>query len=603
MGQLSIHSGKDEWRDVRTLDDFEFRTQVVRRWLNSLYESIRTVDQKHPVTAEFYSVPMDGIDLPNALGKLELANFGYFSPPDEDFYRFPQVAKFMDQRIRGKGLNVGEFGVKTHPAWRDSGDYIAARSEAYEQAYFLAIAHYAFALGASKIQNWCWKYPSDLPFEWGINYPNQLIARDVRAFYRNSGLFFRRLRPRYEPSDTLLLIPGENRKGGQGFQVLEGVGNSIQLLIDARVSFTTLGDEFLDQMPAEVRTVFYPLPYCPDDKTVERLLTFVQRGGQLYVSGDISYDSLRRRTRAERLKTLCGVEFVRERYPNIDFQNSALDLKGSNAGWPDYVGAHGIVTRLAGARTLIASDDGAPVVTEFALGQGRVIFSADPIELHGDPRHQPYAHAFYRALCDNFHVTGEPVEPAAAPVHVFRVPSQDDRATIILVNTSRTDVLRDLRVPSKGREVSLTLGPRLSGAVVEDNEGSLHAVENSGDVRVNQHLLVGSDLHCMVISMTTRPLGTSAAWLVLPMGVGRLTVAGAERWRQPLALVGEIADGRWRQFEQFSPARDGSLLVLPITADRTLSMVILCDADQQSGAVSQIESWVKHPWEADAWSG
>ena len=125
------------------------------------------------------------------------------------------MCKFLDQRVRGKGLNVGEFGVKTHPAWQDSGDYIAARSEAYEKAYFLGIAHYGLALGASKIQNWCWKYPSDLPFEWGINYPNELIARDVRAVYRNTGLFFRKLRPRYEPSDVLLLIPGENRKGGR----------------------------------------------------------------------------------------------------------------------------------------------------------------------------------------------------------------------------------------------------------------------------------------------------------------------------------------------------------------------------------------------------
>jgi hypothetical protein len=196
IGKLTIRTGKDDWSDLRTLDDFQFRTQIVRRWLNTLHDSIREVDSEHPVTAEFYQLPTSGIDLLAALGKLELANFGYFNSAGEDYYRFPQVCKFLDQSVRGKGINIGEFGVKTHPAWLDCSGYIAARAEHFEQAYFLAIAHYGFALGASKIQNWCWKYPADLPFEWGINYPNELIPRDVRFYYRNSGLLFRHLRPR-----------------------------------------------------------------------------------------------------------------------------------------------------------------------------------------------------------------------------------------------------------------------------------------------------------------------------------------------------------------------------------------------------------------------
>ena len=163
IGKLTIHRGGSDWRDVRTLDDFRFRAMVVRRWLDAMHSSIREVDSQHPVTAEFYQTPVSGIDLLTALGKLELANFGYFNEKDEDYYRFPQTCKFLDQSLLGKGINVGEFGVKTHPAWRDTGYYIEARTEAYEQAYFLAIAHYGFALGASKIQNWCWKYPAIFP--------------------------------------------------------------------------------------------------------------------------------------------------------------------------------------------------------------------------------------------------------------------------------------------------------------------------------------------------------------------------------------------------------------------------------------------------------
>lgn len=596
IGKLTIRSGKDDWRDVRTLDDFEFRTQVVRRWLNALYDAIRKADSRHPVTAEFYQLPLSGIDLLTALGQLELANFGYFNSANEDFYRFPQVCKFLDQRVRGKGLNVGEFGVKTHPAWQDAGDYIAARSEAYEQAYFLSIAHYGFALGASKIQNWCWKYPSDLPFEWGINYPNELIARDVRAFYRNSGLFFRRLRPRYEQSDVLLLIPGENRKGGQGMRILEGISNGIRLLIDQRVPFSTLADEFIDELPANVKSILYPLPYCPNEKVIAHLKKFVKQGGQLYVSGDISYDGLRQRTQVNRLKDICGVEFVSERFANIDYWNGALPVIGKAAGWPEYVAAPGIVTRLAGAHSLVESQDGMPVVTEFQLGAGRVIFSADPIELHGDPRYQSYAHAFYGALCENFRLSREKIEPTQAPVHCFRIPSQDGLEMVVLVNYSETDAVHDVVIPSNAGEVSLSLHARMSGAIVTGKNKELQAVESSADVWVNHEVLIGSDLHFMAISMDEQPLDSTRALLLLPMGEGQLRISNAIRWQRPVVLLGEVAGAQWKQHESFQPEQDGSMLKLPIQAVRSLSMMILCEAADQVAAVKRVETLVNQPW-------
>ena len=596
IGKLGIHSGKDDWRDVRTLDDFEFRTQVVRRWLNALHDAIRKADQRHPVTAEFYELPLSGIDLLNALGQLELANFGYFAPADEDFYRFPQLCKFLDQRARGKGLNIGEFGVKTHPAWQDTGEYIAARTEAYEQAYFLAIAHYAFALGASKIQNWCWKYPSDLPFEWGINYPNELIGRDVRAVYRNTGLFFRKLRPRYEPSDVLLLIPGENRKGGQGMRILEGISNSIRLLIDQRVSFSALADEYIGELPSHVKTILYPLPYCPSDEVTDRLKKFVEQGGQLYVSGDISYDTLRQRTRTQRLVDICGVEFVSERFANIDYQDGAMPVIAKAPGWPGYMAAPGIVTRPAGARVLIESRDGIPVVTEFQLGRGRVIFSADPIELHGDPRYQPYAHAFYRALCESLHLSGEKIEPASAPVHSFRVPSQHDNEIIVLVNHSDNDPASEFHVPSCAGDISLSLKPRFSGAIVANRSDRLQAVESSADVRVNGNLVIGSDLHFMASSLDDQPLDSAKAWLLLPMGEGQLRIYGASRWNDAVVLVGEMVAAHFKQYERFRPGRDGNVLKLTVSATRSLNIMILCEAANQAAAVKHIETLVSQPW-------
>lgn len=596
IGQLTVRAGKDDWSDVRTLDDFEFRTRVVERWLNTLHDSIRTVDTQHPVTAEFYQLPYAGIDLLHALGKLELANFGYFNAEGEDFYRFPQVCKFLDQRVRGKGLNIGEFGVKTHPAWLDSADYIAARSEAYEQAYFMAIAHYGFALGASKIQNWCWKYPSDLPFEWGINYPNELVGRDVRAVYRNTGIFFRRLRPRFDPSDVLFLIPGENRKGGKGTDILIGLSNGIRLLIDQRIAFNSLADEYIDELPAHVKTIFYPLAYCPDEKVVTRLKKFVEDGGQLYLSGDISYDTLRQRTQTHRLKELCGVEFVQERYANIDYANGAAQTVGKAGGWPDYTAFPGIATRLAGAMALVETRDGVPIVTEFALGKGRVVFSADPIELHGDPRYQPYAHAFYAALCANLGLNGEALEPATAPVHRFHVPAQDRREIAVLVNHSDVEEVRAFAVPTAAGSVELTLKPMLSGAVVVNKDKGVEAVESSADVRIDDELAIASDAHFMAIALDEHALDRSSALLLLPMGEGTLRLARASRWQSPAVLAGEVKSGAWKQQEKFRPQVSDGLLEVPVTAQRAFSMLIVCETGSERQAVDQVERTVTEPW-------
>jgi hypothetical protein len=345
-----------------------------------------------------------------------------------------------------------------------------------------------------------------------------------------------------------------------------------------------------------VKTIFYPIPYCPNEKVVVRLEEFVRQGGQLYVSGDISYDGFRRRTKTRRLIDLCGVEFVSERYANVEFQSGAIPVQGKAPGWPDYVAAPGIVTRLAGASVLVESHDGHPVVTKYLLGDGCVIFSADPIELHGDPRYQPYAHEFYRALCDQLRISGEKVDPTRTPVHCFRVPSQDQREIMVLVNHSETETAHNFHLSCSAGDVSLTLQPRLSGAVVVGKDNLIQAVEGSADVRVNRELLAGSDLHFMAISLTEAPLESSSALLLLPMGEGHLRIAGANRWKRPVALVGEIAAARWTQYESFLPEQDGGMLKLPVTSTRSFSMILMCESAHQSVAVKQIETWVNQPW-------
>ncbi len=599
LGKLTIRRGSDHWNDIRTLDDFQFRTFLVRRWLNALHDSIREVDTVHPVTAEFYQSPVSGIDLLTALGKLELANFGYFNEKDEDFYRFPQTCRFLDQSMRGKGINVGEFGVKTHPAWNDTGYYIEARTEAVEQSYFLSLSHYAFALGASKIQNWCWKYPADLTFEWGLNYPNDLVSRDVRAFYRNSGLFFRALRPCYEAASAVVLLASDSRMGGQGQRIVEGQLNAIRLLLDRNLRFGTLTDEFLSELPAGVKTIFYPLAYCPSDAIVAQLTAFVERGGSLYLSGDISYDSLRNRTRTARLRELCGVEFVSERYANIDYGQASIATRPHDDVWPAYDAAPSIVIRSGGAKVLLSDADDHPVVTLFERGKGRVLFSADPIELHGDPRYQPYAHSFYRALLNTLGLAGETMTPANDNVHCFRVPSQDKRQISVLVN--HASVAQTVTVPTATGNAQLTLNAHLPGVITSVPGQGIQAVESSNDVFENGRPLLSTNLHLMAIAFGQQPLAHASRVLLLPMGTGAVTLHTVNNFSHPVLLMGEIVDGRWKQYAVLPLALSmvsGSLTIV-VDDELSLSMLLLCDDSDRAATIAEMELWAKSPWKLE----
>ncbi|GAC1416169.1 MAG: hypothetical protein NVSMB62_05370 [Acidobacteriaceae bacterium] len=598
LGTLAIHHGSGVWEDIRTLDDFQFRTYLVRRWLNAMHDSIREVDTQHPVTAEFYQSPVSGIDLLTALGKLELANFGYFNEKNEDYYRFPQTCRFLDQSMRGKGINVGEFGVKTHPAWNDTGYYIEARTEAVEQSYFLSLAHYGFALGASKIQNWCWKYPADLPFEWGINYPNEMVPRDVRAFYRNSGIFFRSLRPKYEGSETVVLLASDSRMGGQGHRIVEGQLNAIRLLMDENVRFGTLTDEFLDELPEGVKTIIYPLPYCPSEAILERLKKFVLDGGQLYISGDISYDSLRQRTQVNRLRDLCGVAFVSERYANIAYGNASVATRPGQGLWPVYDAAPSIVVRVEGARVLLEDVEGHPVVTEFERGKGRLVFSVDPVELHGDPRFHGYGHEFYRALVETFKIPAEDVQAERGTVHCFRVPSQDARQIKVLVNYGLEK--REIMVVSAASSpVRLTLGSHLPGVVVSEVDKGVQAVESSGDVFEDGRPLLTTDLHVMALSFGREALAMARRVLLLPMGTGMLTLHTRRSFKNPVLLMGEIVGGKWQQYATRKLADSGRGLTVEVTAEFSLAMLLLCDDADRAGIVSQMEVWMQTPWKLE----
>lgn len=172
--------------------------------------------------------------------------------------------------------------------------------------------------------------------------------------------------------------------GGQGKKVREAQLNGIHFLLDLHCNFSTMDEFHLANLPASCKVLIYPLPFCPDDAAFDRVHAFVQSGGSLYVSGDISYDPQRNRTRSQGLSKLCGVGFEAENYPNIVFaaHPQRIGTSGGLAPLRSYEGFPCIRVRPRTAEVLARTTDGSPVIVTNQVSRGRVLYSTDVLELH-----------------------------------------------------------------------------------------------------------------------------------------------------------------------------------------------------------------------------
>jgi len=599
IGDIDIGTGSNDWRDLRTFDDFFFRTRLTARWLNTLYDGVRQADTEHPVTAEFYQGPWAGIDLVTGIGKLEVANIGYFDVTVEDIYRFPQTLKFIDLRARGKSLNAGEFGVKTHPAWVDSGGYIHTRPEREEHELFLSLGHYAVGLGASKIHNWCWKYPADRPFEWGINYPCDDVERDVLYIYRNNGFFFKRYDFVYEAPSVYFLIADNHRMGGRGEDVRQAQLNGIRLLIDAHVDIGSIDEEYLDFLPQRAKVLVYPLPFCPDDAAFEKVKAFVERGGILYLSGDISYDAQRKRERTQRLEDLCGVRFVEERYPNIAYEPYVTTIRPVKEffGLTEYEGYPCLKIEAAGAEVIATDPEGNPVIATYQVGKGRVFFSTDLLELHASARLVPTGHMVYRAFLSWAGIERNTITPDDRHTHLFQLKTAEGETVRVLCNRYEDSLTRQVVLPGPKGDISLTLQARLTGAVVTNAHGDITALEAGGRTTYGGQIYFESDMQLMVFSQDGRDLRESKDLALMPiLGEGTIRLASEADWEDLEATVGEIRNARWQTLETLKPQWHGGLLTLPIDADRATAIVLVGEASDREERIRRFVETVRPDW-------
>ena len=97
-------------------------------------------------------------------------------------------------------------------------------------------------------------------------------------------------------------------------------------------------------------------------------------------------------------------------------------------------------------------------------------------------------------------------EPAAANVHAFRVPAEDDREILVLVNYHESGEDQAVTLTTSAGKAKLAMKPLYPAILVSAPGKGVQAIESSGDAIIDGRLLIVSDLHFMAASMDGQPL-------------------------------------------------------------------------------------------------
>jgi glycosyl hydrolase family 42 (putative beta-galactosidase) len=574
------------WDDVAAVDRMRFQNWLTRRWNAAHVAAVRQHDQTHPITSEYYQRPFAGMDLVMTIDAQDVSNIGYFDRPVEDITQLPLKICFNDLRARGKGVSLGEYGVKTHRAWtveNGATGYHILRTEEEQKQLFMAVAHYALGLGGSKVQNWCLRDAQARVFPWGMFYPNQLVPKDVAYVHRNQSLIWRHFRPRYEAPKLIVCLPNQLRLGNDEALGRDVAYRTFDDLLALHYPFGTIDDHHLEQIPTETQVMILPSPFALRDDSFDRLLAWVRGGGTLIVTGDFSYDADRQRTRVERLVQLAGVEFVGENYPNVRRdQGSGVEVAFRLAGLDQKTLRPCIQVRPVGADVFGQTGDGQAVLTRYGLGDGSCWLLTDPIHLDASEQAPSVRRRLLKAILDT-DTNLKPISatPDADWLHVMEQPTERGKVHVVY-NTKLESGQETVRLETAAGPLELSTRNRWPALAAVAEDGSVVAVNVDGVCCLGEDRLVSGVGLKALLSLDGHDIRQSEMLLVAPFEPGNLDLP--ERSGAWTAVFGDCHDGRWRTLEKLPL---GTERRVEIDEDRATCLILICRPERGPPAMSR----------------
>ena len=558
---IKIAPMQGPWESLRAVDTHRFMVHKMVVWANQTRQAAKQADPARLVSVGSLqglgstNTSHDAIRL--GLG-MDFTNRHYYG--DLTSYG-PDLAQ-IDMRTLGKAPSTGEFGATSHPGLKAHWVYETETRAIERYAYTV---HTCFGLGGAFAANWHWQDPIEDVFPCGLLLADG-APRPRFYTYRNLGLFFGRFTPAYEPAKLYFIIPSSHRFGMSKGPVEQAMLRSLRTLISLHIDFGVVTEETLESLPSSAKALVWPVPWCPSDKTYRAVYEFVRSGGALYVSGDVSFDPARSRTRTQRLEELCGVRLKSQQYANVDYPRETCPVTvspGSAVGAA--LGALGPLAPCIAVEpttaTAVAHCGDMPVATLNRVEQGTVLYVTDPVELHAHPR---------GVLAEFLAIAGlqrHDIGPDAADVQSHRIPGADGALAHVLFNTSdeeRVVTLTDLPV-----SMTITVAPHGGGAALFDANGRLVGVEGRS-VIVEARSLIEADQTMALASLDGEDIRQSGGMLLLPLGRGTVRLPCHAK-RRLHAATGGIKNGRWIEYER-QRLRFGRI---NLDADQARSWIVL----------------------------
>ena len=450
---------------------------------------------------------------------------------------------------------------------------------------YLAVPHYALGLGASRIHNWCWKDDAHRVFPWGMVYPCDGVPKPVAYAHRNQSLLFRHFSPVYVTPEVYVLTPDNHRLGGAKFQIIEGILNCIDIALSTHVyNLGVLNEHRLSATALKkAKVIYYPLPYCPSDEVCQKLQEWVQQGGTLYISGDISFEEQRQRSRIARLESLCGVTFQEEIVHGIS-------INATNA-----IDQPCLQVTPKQAKILRHSEKGFPLLTENKIGQGHVFYNIDPVELHSTPERREKDVSTYKLVLAKAGIKPIHIIPDNSRIHVFNVPLEDGGKVFVLFNND-TNASR-LKVTIQECEPPLTMTVALNRPALAwfDGNKRLRAIETQEECYLGTELFWKDSTDGILVSLDQRSILNSQALLHMPLKSGSFQLKGKQNWSQPVIETGDICNGLWNTFIKRDASRVELESNISIDSDQSRSLILITESGKCSGLRKTIEDSVLQP--------
>lgn len=592
-------SGYGFWGDKKARDYNEFRVWLVTNWTGSLIQAIRQNDPSYvnnPVLCEFYRWPYNGFDVSTAIGELTYSNVGNF----ETHYTFPEYLQYADLRSIGKSFGVGEFGKRTHPQFSHL-DYDTISSTTVEEARnnFFGYMNMGIAMGANHMQYWSWKDESRYIFPWGLRFTGDNVPRDHLYWFRNHNLFTRQLEPQDQAAEVAVLLPDNTRLSGATYGYMGNTLsiNCLNILQSAHVgAIATLNENVLANDPNfvidnRIKTIFYPAPYNPSDAVYNKLKTWVENGGVLYLSGDISYDADYQRTKASRLQYLAGATATQVLYNGLNWHRSSESVRYYDVlAGVDSMSSFTVKPNLrvnfdSSVSVLYRDEANRSVVGMHPLGQGKVIYSAIPMEAFYSSSTQAHMVELYRKVLDNVYGNTRTVfSPDALYMKNFELPLANSGKLICLANISPFTDFSGVYKAKYYQEVPAGY----SNLIWTDTLGQIKGVLHQGTFKENDTLISENDCYAFLFARDSQPLITSKHLVILPQTSGIIRIRANAEWDSPSAKAGQITDAVWVEGETVPVTLQNGFLELSVSEENRSKIIILSEPAEQAALAQQL---------------